>query len=95
MGSTGQAKAAIRQRVWSRLETAGAVEPGAAGYIPDFAGAIQAAERLAALPTWKRATVIKTAPDRAQLPVRARALEDGKLLYMAAPKLASRISTLW
>lgn len=89
MGNAGQAKAAIRQRVWSRLEAAGAVEPGAAGYIPDFTGASQAAERLAALPAWKEAAVIKAVPDRAQLPVRARALEDGKLLYMAAPELAT------
>src|SRR5207253_5179874 len=35
------------------------------------------------------ARVIKTNPDRAQLPVRVRALEDGKTVYMAVPNLAN------
>jgi 5-formyltetrahydrofolate cyclo-ligase len=86
--SADQAKQPIRERVWSRLETAGVVEPGVAGYIPNFRGADQAAERLTALPVWQRAQVIEVAPDRAQLPVRRRALEAGKLLYMAVPQLA-------
>ena len=89
MTSADQAKQAIRERVWSRLETAGVVERGVTGYIPDFAGAEQATGRLAGLEPWRRARVIKVVPDRAQLPVRIRALEDGKLVYMAAPKLAS------
>jgi 5-formyltetrahydrofolate cyclo-ligase len=87
--STGQAKQAIRERVWSVLEAAGAAGPGVAGYIPDFRGADQAARRLAALPAWQQACVVKIVPDRAQLPVRALALEHGKLVYMAAPKLAA------
>lgn len=89
MTSTADAKLAVRQQVWSRLEAAGVVPPDVAGHIPDFSGAEQAAERLAALPVWKMAVVIKAVPDQAQLPVRVRALEDGKLVYMAAPKLAT------
>lgn len=89
MASADQAKQAIRERIWSRLESAGAAAPGVAGYIPDFVGAKQAAERLAGLEVWRQARVIKVVPDRAQLPVRVLALEDGKLVYMAAPKLAS------
>lgn len=89
MTSTDEAKLAIRQQVWSRLEQARAVEPGVAGYIPDFHGAEQAAARLASLPGWQQAGVIKAVPDRAQLPVRVRALQAGKLVYMAAPKLAT------
>ena len=89
MASTDLAKLAIRQRVWARLEAAGVVPPDVAGRIPNFAGAEQAAERLAGLPVWKTAAVIKAVPDRAQLPVRVRALEDGKLVYMAASKLAA------
>jgi 5-formyltetrahydrofolate cyclo-ligase len=58
-------------------------------YIPDFAGADLAAVRLSALPVWKSAAVIKAMPDRAQEPVRRRALQDGKLVYMAAPKAYS------
>jgi 5-formyltetrahydrofolate cyclo-ligase len=33
--------------------------------------------------------VVKVNPDAPQLPVRARALADGKLLYMAVPRLAA------
>lgn len=88
MTATGQAKQAVRERVWSQLEQAGVVEPDVAGYIPDFRGADQAAGRLAALPVWQRARVLKAVPDRAQFPVRVRALETGKLVYMAVPKLA-------
>lgn len=87
--NTSQAKQAIRERVWSTLEAAGAAEPGVAGYIPYFRGADQAAELLAALPIWQQAHVLKIVPDRAQLPVRTSALEQGKLVYMAAPKLAT------
>jgi 5-formyltetrahydrofolate cyclo-ligase len=86
-----QAKQAIRERVWALLERSGAVEPGVRGYIPAFTGADRAAERLAALPAWERAQVIKAVPDRAQLPVRIRALAQGKLLYMAVPKLAAAL----
>jgi 5-formyltetrahydrofolate cyclo-ligase len=86
---TDQAKQAIRERVWSKLEAAGIVEPGVAGYIPNFQGAAKAAEHLAALGVWQQAHVLKVVPDRAQLPVRVLALAQGKLVYMAAPKLAT------
>jgi len=66
-----------------------ALPPGAHGRIPKFVGAELAAERLAELPQWKAARVVKSNPDWAQLPVRIRALEDGKLLYMAVPRLAT------
>jgi 5-formyltetrahydrofolate cyclo-ligase len=89
MTAASQAKQAIRERVWSQLEQAGVAEPGVRGYIPAFDGAAQAAGRLAGLPAWQQAQVLEVAPDRAQLPVRIRALQDGKLLYMAAPKLAA------
>jgi 5-formyltetrahydrofolate cyclo-ligase len=83
-----QAKQAIRNRIWDLLEREGAVEPGVHGYIPDFNGADAAADRLSQLSAWQAARVIKAVPDRAQQPVRERALRDRKLLYMAAPKLA-------
>jgi 5-formyltetrahydrofolate cyclo-ligase len=89
MTAASQAKQAIRERVWSQLERAGVAEPGVRGYIPAFDGAAQAAGRLAGLPAWQQSQVLEVAPDRAQLPVRIRALQDGKLLYMAAPKLAT------
>lgn len=82
------AKEGIRRQTWDRLEAAGVVPPGVHGYIPDFEGTDQAAERLAELPTWRTARVVFTTPDRAQRPVRDRALAEGKLVYMAVPKLA-------
>jgi 5-formyltetrahydrofolate cyclo-ligase len=82
------AKRQVRERIWALLDQHGAVQPpGAAGHIPSFTGADQAAERLAELPTWKTARVVKSNPDRAQLPVRVRALRDGKTVYMAVPRL--------
>jgi len=82
------AKQAIRTQIWDLLERERAVERGVHGYIPAFAGADAAAHRLAHLPVWQAAQVIKAVPDRAQQPVRERALRDGKLLYMAVPMLA-------
>lgn len=84
-----QSKQEIRQRVWALLEHHRAVEPGVFGHIPAFVGADTAAERLAALPVWQVARMIKANPDRAQLPVRARALRAGKTIYMAVPNLAT------
>jgi 5-formyltetrahydrofolate cyclo-ligase len=75
--------------VWARLEQAGVTEPGVAGYIPVFRGAGQAADRLSTLPAWQRALVVKAVPDQAQFPVRLLALQSGKLLYMAVPKMAA------
>src|SRR6478609_4690707 len=62
--------------------------PGAAGRIPNFTGAEAAAERLRSLPAWQAAGTVKSNPDSAQWPVRQRALEDGKTVYMAVPRLA-------
>jgi 5-formyltetrahydrofolate cyclo-ligase len=78
----------VRNRVWNRLEAAGAVDGDAHGRIPNFHGAVEAAARLAALPQWQSALVVKASPDRPQAPARAKALEDSKTLYMAVPKLA-------
>jgi 5-formyltetrahydrofolate cyclo-ligase len=84
-----RAKQAIRERVWALLERERVARfPGASGRIPNFAGAPAAAARLALLPPWGAARVLKANPDAPQLPVRARALADGKLVYMAVPRLA-------
>jgi 5-formyltetrahydrofolate cyclo-ligase len=71
------------------LRSEGAAPPDVHGHIPSFLGAQQAAERLAALDVWRAAAVVKANPDTAQLPVRIAALHEGKLLYMAVPKLAT------
>lgn len=86
-----QAKHEIRERVWTLLEQERAVPPGVHGRIPAFFGAEAAADRLAELPVWQAARVVKAVPDKAQLPVRARALAEGKLVYMAVPKLSEEL----
>lgn len=81
-------KQGFRERVWAGLQQAGAARfPGARGRIPNFTGAEAAAARLAGLPEWERASALKANPDSPQLPVRTRALVDGKIVYMAVPRL--------
>jgi 5-formyltetrahydrofolate cyclo-ligase len=83
------AKAQLREQIWSDLrEHRLARFPGARGRIPNFVGAEAAAERLRATDVWARARTLKCNPDAAQWPVRQRALEDGKVVYMAVPRLA-------
>jgi len=84
-----EAKQEIRRRMWDLLVREDVVERGVHGYIPAFVGAADAAERLAGLPEWHAAQVVKAVPDRAQQPVREWALRDGKLLYVAVPRLAA------
>ncbi|MEU8007598.1 5-formyltetrahydrofolate cyclo-ligase [Catellatospora sp. NPDC049111] len=85
-----QAKQAAREKVWALLHDVGAaLPPGAHGRIPNFVGADLAADRLASLNAWKNARVVKANPDPAQHPVRIQALQEGKLLYMAVPRLAT------
>lgn len=86
---TLERKARLRDRVWTRFEEEGAERfPGARGRIPNFTGAEEAAERLRSTGAWRRARAVKANPDSPQWPVRQRALEDGKTVYMAVPKLA-------
>lgn len=83
------AKAQLRDRVWSALrEQRQARFPGAHGRIPNFVGAEAAADRLRGTEVWRRARTVKCNPDSPQWPVRRRALEDGKTVYMAVPRLA-------
>jgi 5-formyltetrahydrofolate cyclo-ligase len=84
-----QAKQEARDRVWALLEREAAAPPGVHGHIPNFVGADQAAARLAELEAWRTAEVVKSNPDKGQLPVRLHALHEGKLLYMAVPRLAT------
>ena len=83
-------KQPIRETVWDKLETEKVARfpfpPH--GRIPNFEGATDAADRLTTLDVWKDAKTIKINPDAPQRPVRTRALEAGKRLYMAVPRLA-------
>ena len=83
------AKAELRDQVWSRLDTDGIRRfPGPRNRISNFVGAEAAAQRLQETSAWERAETLKANPDSPQWPVRQRALEDGKVVYMAVPRLA-------
>ena len=86
---TASDKGTIRERVWDDLDDSGVARfpfpPH--GRIPNVANAADAADRLAAQPEWREATSITANPDSPQLPVRRRALRDGKRLYVAVPRL--------
>jgi 5-formyltetrahydrofolate cyclo-ligase len=85
------AKAALRERVWADLDRPGVARfPKPANRIPNFVGAEAAARRLAETDEWVAASTVKSNPDSPQWPVRQRALEDGKVVYMAVPRLAER-----
>ena len=88
-----QAKQNVRDRIWALLEREEAAKPPGrvVGKIPNFHGTEAAADRLGALPAWAAARVLKANPDKAQRPVRARALTAGKVLYMAVPRLADEL----
>jgi 5-formyltetrahydrofolate cyclo-ligase len=82
-------KQALREDVWDALEDSGEARfpfpPH--GRISNFAGARDAAERLAETPEFETAVTVKANPDAPQLPARRRALHDGKTVYMAVPRL--------
>jgi 5-formyltetrahydrofolate cyclo-ligase len=81
-------KDAIRRSVWKAMDRDGVSRfPGAQGRIPNFADARSAAERLARHASWKKANVIKANPDAPQTHARRLALEQGKTLIMAVPRL--------
>jgi 5-formyltetrahydrofolate cyclo-ligase len=83
------AKAALRDEVWTRLDRPGVARfPKPRNRIPNFVGAEAAARTLATTAEWTAARVVKANPDAPQWPVRQRALEDGKVVFMAVPRLA-------
>lgn len=82
-------KQILRERGWRAIRDAGVARfPGVEGRIPNFVGAEVAADRLRRTAEWQRAHYLKCNPDSPQLPVRKQALLDGKVVYMAVPKLA-------
>lgn len=82
-------KQILRERGWRAIRDAGVARfPGVEGRIPNFVGAEIAADRLSRTEEWRRAHHLTCNPDSPQLPVRKQALLDGKVVYMAVPKLA-------
>jgi 5-formyltetrahydrofolate cyclo-ligase len=83
-----RSKDKVREDVWRAMDREGVSRfPGAEGRIPNFAGAKAAAERLAKHNAWVRAGTIKANPDSPQTHARRLALEQGKCLVMAVPRL--------
>lgn len=80
-------KDAVRASVWARLEAAGVAVGPTTSHIPNFVGADTAAWHLARTPAWQAARTVKCNPDPPQIPVRLRALYEGKLLFAPVPYL--------
>jgi 5-formyltetrahydrofolate cyclo-ligase len=84
------AKQALRDEIWQTLTDRKAARfPGAKGRIPNFVGAEAAARHLTALPVWHAARTLKCNPDTPQRAVRYAALQAGKVVYMAVPRLSA------
>jgi 5-formyltetrahydrofolate cyclo-ligase len=78
----------VRASIWQHLvQQDTACFPGAHDRIPNFGGAAKAAQLLRELTMWRKAHVIKVGSDAPQLAVRRAALADGKILYLAVPRL--------
>jgi 5-formyltetrahydrofolate cyclo-ligase len=78
----------IRTTVWSQLRNSKVARfPGAEGRIPNFIGAEACAKILTEASWWQKATVLKVNPDSPQRAIRHKALAEGKILYMAVPRL--------
>ncbi len=84
-----KSKRAIRESVWTRLQ-----EHKLARFpfpiknrIPNFKGAEAAVELLRQQSFYQKATNLKCNPDSPQLPLRLQALKDGKMVFMAVPRL--------
>jgi len=85
-----RSKHEIRQEVWYHLKEENVARfPGAEGRIPNFIGAEACARVLGTLPYWQKAKSLKSNPDSPQRAIRQKALEEGKIVYMAVPRLRS------
>jgi len=83
-------KDAIRKDIWALLQKKKVARfPGAEGRIPNFMGAEACAKVLAETLIWKSAKALKVNPDSPQRAIRQRALAEGKIIYMAVPRLSS------
>ncbi|SON56978.1 5-formyltetrahydrofolate cyclo-ligase family protein [Hartmannibacter diazotrophicus] len=82
-------KDALRREIWERLEETGVNVGPVWSRISNWVGADEAAWRLSQLPVWKQAKIVKCNPDPPQIPVRLRALYDGKIVYVPVPEFGS------
>ncbi len=79
----------IREMIWDVMEEKDiALFPRPVlGRIPNFKGADVAAKRVEELESWQDARFVKCNPDSPQRPLREMALQSGKTIYMAVPRL--------
>jgi len=85
-----RSKDEIRASIWKALKDRKVARfPGAAGRIPNFTGAEACAKQLAETRYWKNTRILKINPDSPQRAIRQRALAEGKIIYMAVPRLRS------
>jgi 5-formyltetrahydrofolate cyclo-ligase len=85
-----KSKDELREKIWKLLQKMKVARfPGATGRIPNFIGAEACARILSETACWKNAQVLKVNPDSPQRAIRQKALEAGKILYMAVPRLHS------
>jgi 5-formyltetrahydrofolate cyclo-ligase len=83
-----QTKKELRKKIWTLMQEKKVARfPGAEGRIPNFVGAEACARLLAEKPYWQRAKVLKVNPDSPQRAIRHKALAEGKVVYMAVPRL--------
>ncbi len=82
-------KEELRQRIWALLEERNVARfpLPVSGRIPNFKGAQEAAARLGQVDLWEDARAIKANPDSPQRWARRLALQQGKTVYMAVPRL--------
>ena len=82
-------KQAVREAVWDAFDEGDQARFPFPPHdrIPNFAGADEAAKRLAETEAWQSAATLKANPDAPQLPVRRAALRAGKTVYVAQPRL--------
>jgi 5-formyltetrahydrofolate cyclo-ligase len=82
-------KREIREMIWDVMEEKDlALFPRPVhGRIPNFKGADVAAKKVEELDVWRESRFVKCNPDSPQRPLRESALQSGKTLYMAVPRL--------
>lgn len=79
----------IRKKVWNYLEDNDIADPPRPVHnrIPNFKGSNEAGQRVAQLPEFKAAKVVKVNPDTPQRSVRIAVMEQQKVLYVPQPRL--------
>lgn len=83
-----KSKEILRKEIWDLLQRKKVARfPGAEGRIPNFLGAEACARLISRTRFWAKAKILKVNPDSPQRAIRQKALEEGKTLYMAVPRL--------